>query len=122
MRPSGPISVSASYSSNTTITSGGRRSFTRSPAPAPSWPIATAATAAPTSKRPTTAVRTRRRLEPQQSAGRDLEQLDRVAALVQRALGHHQREVLCRVAVEVERAADRLDRPVDGHRQVARGA
>src|SRR5829696_1175029 len=105
MPPSGPTRVSLGNSSKTTITTGGRRSFARSPAPAPSWPIATATAAAPTSKSPTSAVRTGRRLEPQQPARRDLEQLDRVAARVKRAVGDHQREVLGRVAVQVERAA-----------------
>src|SRR5215208_2994745 len=124
MRPSGPISVSLGNSSKTTSTTGGSWTSSapvmRPSAPTPSWPRpTTAAAAAPTSKSPTIPARTRRRLELSQAPGHDLEQLDRVAAVVKRALRHHQREVLGRVAVEVERAADRLDRPVDRHSDVA---
>src|SRR4051795_12000731 len=126
MWPPGPISVSAGNSSRTTTTTGGRRSA-RCLAPAPSW--ASAKVTAPATSSPSNARRTRGNVkprlrpaqQPQSLGGPDLEHLDRVPARVQRRLGHHEREVLGRVAGEVEGAPDGRYAAVDRHRQVARG-
>src|SRR3954471_18224351 len=123
MCPPGSTRVSPGNSSRTRITTGGWRSGVCS-ASAPSCAIAKTAAAA-TRSSAINAGRTRGTLASAEQAqpprGADLENLDRVAPALERTLGHHEGEVLGRVAGQVEGGPDRLDAAVDGHREVTRG-